>query len=293
MSSLISCVMCTYRRSTCVERAIQFFLQQRLPDDNWSTELIIYNTDTDYPVELSKSIKELETSNKKIRVINNNTNYVTGKPYDNVGDIRRDSISHARGVYYICWDDDDIYLPWNIQQCIDGLLDNPDTWSWKPFRSMFWKPKGDSLWTAPPPQLAGNVMEASIISRLDKVIEFGFKPCPGGAEHLTWVDAFRRNKKIVIEKESIPGYCFNWADQGEMRGHKQSGTCGDEDNFNRHKSRCKDYAKAPLDVYSQDIIDRIYDIHIKAINQYIGKELDSNHHGYQVCQATFNKYCYV
>ena len=125
---LISCVMCTYRRFTCVERSIQFFLNQ---DYQGKAELIIYNTDIDYPLELSQELK-----NKNIRIVNNNTDYLTRQPYNNVGSIRRDSLRHANGGYYICWDDDDIFLPWNIRQCIDGLKKHPEAWSWKPFRSM-------------------------------------------------------------------------------------------------------------------------------------------------------------
>ena len=60
---IVSCVMCTYRRATCVERSIQFFLNQ---DYQGAKELIIFNTDTEYPLELSEELK-----GKNITIINN------------------------------------------------------------------------------------------------------------------------------------------------------------------------------------------------------------------------------
>jgi len=42
---MISAVMCTYGRFSCVERAMNCFLQQTYPNK----ELIIFNTDADSP----------------------------------------------------------------------------------------------------------------------------------------------------------------------------------------------------------------------------------------------------
>ena len=274
----VSCVMCTYRRFTCVERSIQFFLNQ---DYQGETELIIYNTDIDYPLELSK-----ELQGKNITIVNNNTDYLTSKPYNNIGAIRRDSLNHANGKYYICWDDDDIFLPWNIRQCMDGLKRYPEAWSWKPHRSMFWK-------TDHQPELAGNVMEASIISRLDKIIEFGFHPHKGGGEHLAWEAAFRKHKKLIVDENSIPAYCFNWADQGEMRGHKQSGTYDREDNFEFHKSKTKDHAKGPLKVFDKSEVEKIYREHIKVLKEKSDKKLENKHGDYIVKSNLLSKYAKV
>ena len=277
---MVSCVMCTYRRATCVERSIQFFLDQ---DYKGEKELIIFNTDIEHPLELSRQLEKslgLET----IIIINNNTDYFTGQPYDNVGSIRRDSARHANGKYYICWDDDDVFLPWNIRQCMDGLEKNPDVWAWKPDRSMFWKAHHDE------PELAGNVMEASIISRLDKIREYGFRPHQGGGEHLSWEEGFRKEKKFVVDKQSIPAYCFNWHDQGDMRGHKQSGTYGKKDNFKHHKENTKDYAKEPLKVFDKSEINEIYRIHTKVIKENIEKDNSKDHGSYVVKQEIVDKY---
>lgn len=246
----VSCVMSTFRRFSCVERSIAFFQAQ---DTSEKCELIIFNTDTEYPLILSDEI-----SSENIIVINNNTDYLTGEEYNNIGSIRRDALSHASGKYYICWDDDDIFLPWNIRQCLNGI-EGSDSFAWKPKKSLFWQKES--------PIIAENVMEASIISLTEKIKEIGFLPHGGGGEHLSWYLKLQREKKIKIEENSIPAYCFNWRDQGLMRGHKQSGTIDRVDNFSFHKENTKDFATRSLAKFSTEELRRIFDVHISAIKK--------------------------
>jgi hypothetical protein len=263
--------MNTYRRFTCVNRSIKFFLDQ---DCDVEKELIIYNTDTEYPLELSDNLL-----NKNIVVINNNTDSQTKEPYTNIGSIRKDSLNFGDGTHYICWDDDDIFLPWHIRQCVDGFNSRPEIWAWKPFTSMYWPPNRE-------PELACNMMEASILVDLEKLREVGFANHQGGGEHLHWIDYFHKYNKKYIEKESVPSYCFNWADQGEMRGHKQSGTIDRKDNFEYHKANTKDFAKSKL---TADIdVSEIYKKHLKLIKDNIDKV---NHGDYVIKKELYEKYC--
>jgi hypothetical protein len=206
------------------------FLSQ---DETCEKELIIYNTDTEYPLSLSRELED-----KGIVIINNNTNLLNGEDYSNVGDIRRDALLSSKGEYYICWDDDDIFLPWNIRQCLDGIS-GTNFWAWKPKISLFWQKNK-------PPKLANNVMEASFISLSSKIKEIGFLPHKGGGEHLSWFQTLSKEKKMKIEDDSIPGYCFNWSDSGIIAGHKQSGSIDRVDNFTFHKENTKDIATRPL-----------------------------------------------
>jgi hypothetical protein len=229
ISGKISCVMITFRRMHCVERSISLWLQQT----HYNSELIIYNTDIEHPVILGESLQGYD-----IKVINNNSDYITGKDYTNVGAIRRDSLAQATGEYYICWDDDDIFLPWNNKQCFDGI-NGADLWAWKPEYSM-WKSGGVIKY-------AKNSMEASVISRVVKIRELGFQEHLGGGEHLQWMDACRNAGKILEDPKGIPAYSFNWSDPPEIAGHKQSGTIDHEDNFNLHKKGCTDIHTRPLE----------------------------------------------
>jgi hypothetical protein len=246
--------MNTYRRFTCVQRSINFFLNQKLNPET-ETELIIFNTDVEHPLILGKSL--LPYFNQ-IQIINNNTDYQTYSDYTNIGAIRRDSILHATGSHYICWDDDDVFLPWNIQQCVDGLNRNPDLWAWKPKKSLWWC-------TGKDPSVAENNMEASIIVNLERLREVSFSSHQGGGEHIQWLDKFQKLKKIIADKQSIPAYCFNWADQGLMRGHKQSGSIDRKDNFEHHKKETKDFATRPLELFDPQEINSIYEKMIFAI----------------------------
>ena len=122
----ISCVMPTYRRFNCVERSIACFLSQNVDAD---TELIICNTDIDYPLTLDSTFTREETA--KIKIYNSNIDTVTGVAYTSTGAIRRDGVTRSSGNLYVTWDDDDIFLPWNLQQCLDGLLRTGKK-AWKP-----------------------------------------------------------------------------------------------------------------------------------------------------------------
>jgi hypothetical protein len=245
--------MTTFRRFECVERSIAMFLDQ---DFTGQIELIIYNTDTEYPLELYNSLKD-----RNIKVINNNTNYQTGLPYDNVGDIRRDATTHAAGKYYICWDDDDVFLPWNISQCYNGIINVnvfSTKYSWKPKYSMWW-PQNKK------PEIAQNVMEASMISELDAIRNVGFNSHLGGGEHLKWVNYFQDKGYHIVDPLTVPAYSFNWHDEGVMRGHKQSGSIDRIDNFEFHKANTKDFATRPLEIYPYEKLIPIYKEHVEVI----------------------------
>lgn len=226
--------MTTYRRFNCVERSIAMFLAQDYTEE---TELIMYNTDVDYPLSLDNSF---EPHKHKIKVINNNIDFETKKEYTNVGAIRRDALTFASGDYYITWDDDDLFFPWNIRMCMDGLNSSGKS-SWKPKHS-FMKHLGHE------PTLVYNNMEASILTKMEKIHEFGFDLSKTGAEHLGWLENLKRTNDILEDENSIPGYCFYWSDIPEIAGHKQSNNTEfvRPDNFQRHKEFTTDYATRPF-----------------------------------------------
>lgn len=226
----VSCVMTTYRRFRCVERSIGMFLAQDYPGE---TELIILNTDPDYPLVLGDSLKD-----QNIKVINQSIDSQTGLPYSNVGAIRRDAVGFADGELYICWDDDDIFLPWNIRQCFDSKKRRAKK-AWKPSRSFF-KTRNKL-------ELVQNILEASIIVDLAEVTKNGFR-LETGSEHLGWYTKLRDTGQLdENDHYSVPGYCFNWGDPEDWGGHKQSGSINDPNNFENHKAKTGDFAQRPLE----------------------------------------------
>lgn len=228
-----SCVMTTYRRFTCVERSVACFLGQ----DYENAELIIYNTDDDHPIHLDSTFDDVR---HKIKVINNNIDMETKQPYKNVGPIRRDARVFADGEYFITWDDDDLFFPWNIRQCMDGVT-RTNKKAWKPNHS-FQKQFGHK------PVMKYNYFEASVLVEMQAVQSLGYNLDITGGEHMKWFKALTAENQLMSDTNSVPGYCFYWSDPPDVAGHKQSAVTEYErlDNFERHKLMTKDIANRAL-----------------------------------------------
>ena len=223
----VSFVCTTYRRFTCVERIIAQFHAQTYPN----VELIIFNTDMKFPL-----VKEFDHEN--VIVINNDIDYLSGAPYETRGQICRDAVTHATGDYFMLADDDDIYLPWHIQQAVDKI-EEMGTDAWKPERSFFATPH--KL------ELVRNTMEASVIVKMERIREIGFRTDKTGLEGLSWYTTLRDEGQLNEHyKYCVPSYCFNWGDPPHLAGHKQSGNIDNPNNFEEHKIQSMDYAYRPL-----------------------------------------------
>jgi len=244
----VSAVCCTYRRYKCVEKVINFFISQ----DYDNKELIVFNTDEKNPYIQTDELTELG-----VKFINCSTDYVTKLEYTNVGAIRRDALTHATGDYYICWDDDDVYLPYFMRQGID-MMQKSLLPTFKPAKSFFYS--GDSL------RLVQNTLEASVISDINKIREHGFL-LETGSEGLGWYTKLRDSKELDENcKEYLPHYCFNWNDGFEMDAtHKQSGDIDNPNNFSNHKECSNDICTGSISIYSKEKMRSIYDIYFNYI----------------------------
>lgn len=223
----VSFICTTYRRFTCVNRIIAQFYAQTYENK----ELIIFNTDMDYPMSLGFEADD-------VIVVNNNTDYQTGLPYPNRGQICRDAVTHATGDYFMLADDDDIYLPWHIQQAVDKI-EEVGRDAWKPQKSFF--RNGSVL------ELAQNTMEASVIVKMERIREIGFRTDKTGMEGLSWYTRLRDEGQLNENYTNyVPSYCFNWSDPPHIAGHKQSGDINNPNNFEEHKRHSVDAATSPL-----------------------------------------------
>ncbi len=219
----VSFVCTTYRRFACVERVVAQFFKQTYENK----ELIIFNTDEIRPYYT------LDFSHPSIIIINNHLDYQTGLPYQNRGQICRDAVTHASGDYFLLADDDDIYLPWHIQQAVDGIESNGKD-AWKPEMSFFALP--DKI------EVVKNTMEASVIVKMNRIREIGFTIGLTGYEGLAWYTKLRDELQLdENNKNYVPSYCFNWGDPQHMAGHKQSGDLDNPDNFENHKKATQDF----------------------------------------------------
>lgn len=254
----VSFVCTTYRRFTCVQRIVAQYYAQSYP----SKELIIFNTDVEYPYSLG-------FEDPSIIIVNNNTNYLTGEPYKNRGEICRDAVTHATGDYFMLADDDDIYLPWHMRQAVDGIEGNGKD-AWKPQASFFANQAGV--------QMVRNTLEASVIVKMERIREIGFRSDMTGYEGLSWYTKLRDEKQLdEYNKNYVPSYCFNWSDTHEVAGHKQSGDINNPDNFENHKKASGDYVKSPL---SRDVID-LNEVYEKYYNYLIDNKVRFNQEYYE------------
>lgn len=244
MDKKVSFVCTTYRRFNCVERILLQFRGQSYQNK----ELIIFNTDVEYPIVLDFKVPN-------IIVINNNIDYQTGKPYENRGQICRDAVTHATGDYFMLADDDDIYLPWHIQQAVEGI-EELGTDAWKPQKSLFA--------TKERIELCQNTLEASVIVKMSRIREIGFRCDVTGYEGLSWYTRLRDEGQLNENNLNyIPSYCFNWSDPHEIAGHKQSGDIDNPNNFENHKAASTDIATKPLEIKClcglSDVYGKYYD----------------------------------
>jgi len=245
----LSFVCTSYRRFTCVERIVSQYYAQTYQNK----ELIIFNTDEEYPYSLG-------FEDNSIIIINNGISYETGKAYENRGQICKDAITHATGDYFMLADDDDIYLPWHMQQAVDGIEANGKD-AWKPQKSFFA--------TQTELKLVMNTLEASVITKMDRIREIGFRSDITGYEGLSWYTKLRDEKHLDEHNTYyLPSYCFNWGDSAEIAGHKQSGDINNPNNFENHKLASKDYAKRPLEKLSEEKIREVYEPYYQYIRQH-------------------------
>lgn len=223
----VSFVCTSYRRFYCVNRILSQFNAQTYPNK----ELIIFNTDEEFPYTM-------ENKPDNITIVNNGIDYVTNVNYTNRGDICRDAVTHATGDYFMLADDDDIYLPFHIQQAVDGI-EELGTDAWKPQKSLFAAPGKI--------ELVQNTMEASVIVKMDRIREIGFRSDLTGYEGLSWYTKLRDEKQLdEWNPKFVPSYCFNWSDPSDVAGHKQSGDIDNPNNFDNHKNASLDVANSPL-----------------------------------------------
>lgn len=248
----VSCICTTYRRFHCVRRIVAMYQAQNYQNK----ELIIFNTDTEHPIHLG-------IRDSSITVINNAKSYATNEDYKNRGEILTDAITHATGQYFTLWDDDDLFFKWYLKQAIDGITDNGLD-AWKPEKSLF--ATKDKI------ELCQNTMEASVIVKMHRIREIGFRTDKTGYEGLSWYSKLRDEGQLnQNNKNYIPSYCFNWSDSEEIAGHKQSGDIDNPNNFDNHKEASKDYAKESLTPINEFELERLYSPYLVFLMQNVNQ----------------------
>ena len=216
----VDCHLCTFGRFETVRRSLAQFLAQ----DYEKKTLLIFNT-APTPITLDPKLH-----GKGIRVVNQSIN-PDGTPFSSLGQVRSAALNHAEGDAWICWDDDDLFLPYHIETAV-ARLQAAGSLAWKPLRSLFSGDGGKSF------KFAQNAMEASILCDLNFICEHGFSTSKSGGEHVFggWLDRLKKEDQLTIE-DVTPSYAYVWGDGLS----KTSGNIDHPDNFENHKKASQDF----------------------------------------------------
>tara|TARA_Y100000310_G_C20574046_1_gene759564 strand:- start:293 stop:1093 length:801 start_codon:yes stop_codon:yes gene_type:complete len=237
----ISAVMCTYGRFQTVRQSATFWKYQ----DYDNKELIIFNT-SPIPIELDDSLLEYD-----IRVVNQQTETDTVEPFSSLGKIREDALEYATGDIYICWDDDDMFLPWHMSQGVEKLLECGDP-AWMPGQS-YWSCDGGETF-----EHAQNAMEAAVLVDIDELKKYGFSH-ESGAEHLPWRRGMQNDGKLDEQVMVTPyeSYAYVWGSADAP--HKTSGNINQPNNFEHHKAGSTDFGEGEkLTFVPNDQVEKLF-----------------------------------
>jgi hypothetical protein len=129
----IDCLMGTYARNSVASEALACFLQQSVTAD---ATLLIYNQ---HPVPL-------HVDHPRVRVVNET---LPAAPLRVIRQRMLDFADPSADLVH-WWDDDDLYLPWHLQDCIDNIAGGV---AWKPESS--WTSWGNVKFTRTVNQFEG------------------------------------------------------------------------------------------------------------------------------------------
>ena len=237
----VSCVLCTFGRFETVRRSITFWKYQ----DYDNKELIIFNT-APTPIILDESLSDYD-----IRVVNQEReDGGTGPPFSSLGKIREDAMKFTTGDVYICWDDDDMFLPWHISQGVREL-EKCGLGAWMPAQSYFSQDDGVNF------KYARNSMEAAVLVRMEYLKKYGFS-YESGLEHLPWRRGMKDNGELMEDSDVTPLESYSYVWGSKIAPHKTSGDVDNPNNFENHKNGSSDFGTSPLTFVEPDQVEQLF-----------------------------------
>lgn len=232
----------TYNRHTLLERNIASFISQ---DYEGEHTMVIFNTG-----EPTTLINLDLPDNKKIILINNQKDYITGNEYNSVGDKYRDAYTHLEGYDIIVHlDDDDFAFPNNISEGVKGMQKaySQNKLSYKP--KLSWFLYLDKVFKAE------NVCEGSIFVDFNFMKSIKF-PSNSVKYHDCWVHPLQLDK-MLVDSEGISTWIYDWGRYSPT--YKMSGRgIDDELNYLASKANLKDFGDGILIPLNKNLLNKIY-----------------------------------
>lgn len=245
----VCAIMATCGRHKLAERSLRFFLDQDYTDKH---VLLIYNNSN---VEQTTFVAKNEVDPyKDIILINNNISSRTGQPYQNLGDIYTDALTHVPEDtdVIIHWDDDDIFLPNHISEGVEGLICAQliQKKAYKPAKSYYRHPGGI--------QLMSNTLEPSIFTEADHIRKYGYSTTTTD-QHLQWVNPLVYGNMILVDDNGKSTLIYNWGDT-DIPTFKTSGNAGHPNNFKNYRDFSRDHGDQVLIPWSKENVQKYYDL---------------------------------
>jgi hypothetical protein len=194
----IDCLMGTYGRHALACEALACFLQQSALSQ---ANLLIYNQ---HPVPLS-------FDHPKVRIVNE------APPGGSLRHIRKrmHDLADPSADLIHWWDDDDLYLPWHLQDCLDHIGTNV---AWKP--ALSWTSTANVAYS-----LVASVFEGSWVFRADYLKAAPLDTHPDYTDHPVTQQTHDAGKLATTDLKGRTSYIYRW-DTGtqHLSGYGGSGT---------------------------------------------------------------------
>lgn len=248
----VSLITCFHGRAEKVERILRFYLDQ---DYDGPSELILFNNANEPQVLADFPIPD----NKRITLINNNLDLITGQPYTNTGDIFRDALTFISDQSDLVnfFDSDDIFLPIHISAGVRGMkkASNQRQIAYKPYYSYFlYQDKVTK---------EHNNLEPSIFIDYEFIKQAGFDKT-SASYHNAWLLKLRSRNLMLEDKDGPETLLYDWSSGHNT--YKISGS-GDDSmvNFLKHRSFETDFGDGILEPISKERANLLYKITYKCI----------------------------
>lgn len=226
----VTAIMATCGRHKLCERSLKFFIDQGTTDNH---TLLIYNNSS-----VKQNLAPLNLlPNKKVILINNHIDKVTGERYSNLGAIYRDALTYVPADTHIIYhhDDDDIFLPNHISEGLNGfskgLARNRYSVAYKPERSYFRHAGGV--------ELMGNNLEPSVFIAANHLYKYGYNLTTTD-QHMSWFAPLLEENRMFVDSNGVSTLIYNWGDTN-IPTFKTSGNAGNPSNFDNYRNFSNDH----------------------------------------------------
>lgn len=219
----ISCKCITYGRVETLEESLESFLKQNYPADR--CEMVIVN---DYPLQ------KLVFDHPQVRIYNLDYTFST------IGEKENYATELCKGEIICQWDDDDLAMPWHLQNVAEHLTPDVDIIHWQTGVYYNGNAITDITWI-------GN---SGIAFRKAAWKAIGGHPIENAGYDMTFIESLHKNgkKKFVSMDKSKASWFYMWGGRSyhmSGQGHDKPGKPNAIQRHSAHIEQLRFQGKIP------------------------------------------------